>query len=212
MKQATAYDALNHAIFWPWGGSRHLRQRLVDTLQVRRGHRVLELGCGTGQVTARLLAAGATVVAVDALPPMLARAASRASQATFIQGDALTTDVGTDFDCVALSFVLHNFDGDGRIQLLRRSEAALAPGGRIGVLERSLPPGRRRAALWRRFLSALEPSPAAAEVLTNALEQDIAAAGLQIASQHSAAGGRARILVLRRSTASAHVPAGGHDG
>jgi SAM-dependent methyltransferase len=60
------YDAITVAIFL--GGSRRLRHRLVDTLEVSRGHRVLELGCGSGQVTEQLVAAGAMVTAVDALP------------------------------------------------------------------------------------------------------------------------------------------------
>lgn len=198
MKPATAYDAINHAIFWPWGGSGRLRQHLVDALALRPGDRVLELGCGTGQVTARLLAAGASVVAVDALPAMLERAAARAPQATYVLGDAVTTVVGADFDCVVLSFVLHNFDREGRTKLLRRSAAALAPGGHIGILDWSLPEGRRRAALWRRFVRALEPSTTAAEVLNGTLRADIAAADMAVVAERSAAGGRAQILLVRR--------------
>lgn len=79
MQVANAYDAVNAAIFLPSGGSRRVRQSLVNALEIRPGHRVLELGCGTGQVTARLLAAGADVVAVDALPSMLIGARRRAA-------------------------------------------------------------------------------------------------------------------------------------
>ena len=37
MALATAYDAVNAAIFLPSGGSRRLRQALVDALDVRPG-------------------------------------------------------------------------------------------------------------------------------------------------------------------------------
>jgi ubiquinone/menaquinone biosynthesis C-methylase UbiE len=195
---ATAYDAVNAAIFLPCGGSGRLRQRLVDDLEVRPGHRVLELGCGTGQVTTRLLAAGSDVVAIDQMPAMLTRARRRAPAATFVEGDALEEDVGGDYDRVVLSFVLHNFDADDRIRLLRRSAAALSATGRIGVLEWALPPGRARGALWRRFLSVLEPSPTAQQVLDGALDADIAAVGLHISDRRRAAGGRAQILIARR--------------
>jgi hypothetical protein len=40
---ATRYDAINTAIFLPSGGSRRLRQKLVDALDVGSGQRVLGL-------------------------------------------------------------------------------------------------------------------------------------------------------------------------
>lgn len=208
MALAAAYDAVNAAIFLPAGGSRRLRQSLVDALAVRPGQRVLELGCGTGQVTARLLAVGAHVVAVDELPAMLARARRRAPRATFVEGDAVDADVGGDYDLVVLSFVLHNFDADGRIRLLRRAEAALTETGRIGVLDWARPHGRIRGALWGRFLNLLEPAPTAQEVLAGALDTDIPAAGLQVDDRRPAAGGRTQILVVsRRSTTSGDLSA-----
>jgi ubiquinone/menaquinone biosynthesis C-methylase UbiE len=199
MTLAAYYDMVNAALFWPFGGSRRLRQRLVDALDVRAGQRVLDLGCGTGQVTARLLAAGASVVAVDALPEMLAGARRRAPGNALVQGDVLEADVGGGYDRVVLSFVLHNFDGDGRVQLLRRAVTALVPGGRVGVLEWALPHGRLRTHLWRRVLAALEPSPTVAELLDGALDTDIAIAGLHVLRHEFAAGGRTRILILARS-------------
>jgi ubiquinone/menaquinone biosynthesis C-methylase UbiE len=196
---ATRYDAVNTAMFLPWGGSRRLRRSLVDALAVGSGHRVLELGCGTGQVTARLLAAGADVVAVDALPAMLDRARTRAPGATFVEGDALEADVGDGFDRVVVSFVLHNFDRAGRVRLLQRAERALARDGRIGVLEWALPHGRARARLWRRFLRWLEPAPSVREVLDGSLPDDGAAAHLRVVDRRTRVGGRTQILVLRRS-------------
>jgi ubiquinone/menaquinone biosynthesis C-methylase UbiE len=197
---ATKYDALNTALFLPSGGSRRLRQRLVDALDVRPGQRVLELGCGTGQVTARLLAAGADVVAVDALPEMLAGARRRARGASLVQGDVVEADVGGGYDRVVLSFVLHSFDAAGRVRLLRRSSHALAPGGRVGVLDWALPSGAARGALWRRFLTALEPSQTVPDLLDGALDTDISAAGLQVVHRQLPAGGRTQILVLAGAT------------
>lgn len=193
---AAKYDALNTALFLPAGGSRRVRQRLVDALDVRPGQRALDLGCGTGQVTARLLAAGADVVAVDALPEMLAAARRRAPDATLLQGDIVDADVGGGYDRVVLSFVLHNCDAAGRVRLLSRAAALLAPGGRIGVLDWAVPRGRARGAAWRRFLDALEPSATVGDVLDGALDADAIAAGLHLHDHRPAAGGRAQILVL----------------
>ena len=53
-----AYDLLNTVIWLPTG-SRRLRRQFVGELPLHPGARVLELGCGTGQVTAELAARGA---------------------------------------------------------------------------------------------------------------------------------------------------------
>ncbi|MFC5136778.1 class I SAM-dependent methyltransferase [Actinomycetospora rhizophila] len=196
MSLARRYDALNAALFWSSGGSRRVRQRLPDTLEVEHGHHVLDLGAGTGQMTALLLEAGASVVAVDGMPSMLEGARRRAPAATLVEGDVLDADVGGDFDRVVLSFVLHNFDAEARVRLLRRAASALAVGGRVGVLDWALPPGRRRAALWRRVLAVIEPSPTVSDLLDGALETDIARAGLRAVRHEPVAGGRGQVLVL----------------
>lgn len=196
----TTYDLINTAIFLPSGGSGRLRQKLVDCLEIAPGDRVLELGCGSGQVTARLLDAGARVVAVDALAPMLDAARRRAPQATFVHGDAFSVDVGDGFHHVVLSFVLHNFDTGGRRRMLQRAADALRVGGRVGVLEWALPPFAAARALWRGFLHRLEPSPSVAEILDGALDDDFAAVGLAVLDRKRASLGRAQIVTLRKAT------------
>lgn len=52
-----------------------------------RGERVLELCCGTGEMTARLLARGFRVTAVDRSPAMLAYARKRADGAKIVAAD-----------------------------------------------------------------------------------------------------------------------------
>ena len=193
------YDALNTAIFLPWGGSRRIRRALVDSLEVSSRDRVVELGCGTGQVTELLVATGAEVVAVDQLPAMLVGAQRRAPQARIIEGDAMSAEVGGDFDRVVLAFVLHNFDGGGRVDLLRRSRSLLAEEGWVGVLEWGLPNGRWRSTAWRWFLHRLEPSPSVGEILDGALMADIAESGLRVVNGRRVAGGRARVLVLEHA-------------
>lgn len=204
MRLDTAYDLVNAAIFLPSGGSGRLRQELVDLLDIKPGNRVLELGCGTGQVTARLLAAGADVVAVDQLPAMLTVARSRAPDATFFEGDAIEADVGGGYDRVVLSFVLHGFDSADRTRLLQRAADALAPRGRIGILEWAQPAGRVRAVLWPRVLDALEPAPGLTrQLLAGALDTELPAAGLRIDIRRPTAGGRTQLLAASPVPASA---------
>lgn len=173
----------------------------MSFLDVRRGQRVLELGCGTGQVTVELLAAGAAVVAVDRLPAMLEAARRRAPAAAFVEGDV--TDVALDgpFDVVVLSFLLHSFDAEDRRALLRRCASVLAPAGHIGILDWSSPRDRRRASLWRRFITRLEPSPTAQDVVDGALRLDLAAEALTLERSRPVAGHRAEVLVVAATAA-----------
>jgi demethylmenaquinone methyltransferase/2-methoxy-6-polyprenyl-1,4-benzoquinol methylase len=196
MDLATRYDATNTLIFLPSGGSRRLRRQLVEALDVRPGQRALELGCGTGQATAELTAAGAQVVAVDALADMLVAARRRAPTASFVQGDAVGAEVGGGYDHVVIAFVLHNLDADGRVRLLRRAREALGRGGHVGILDWAVPSGAARGVLWRRFLAALEPSSTVPQILDGGLDLDIATAGLTIARRRRPAGGRTQLLVL----------------
>lgn len=195
MELARTYDVLNTVLFATSGGSRRVRQQLLDALGVKRGQRILELGCGTGQVTELLVAAGAEVTAVDALPAMLVGARRRAPAATFIEGDVLTAEVGGGFDAMVLSFLLHNFDARGRTAVLVRSRDALRTGGRVGILDWALPVGRWRAELWRKALAHIEPSPAVGDIVEGALFDGLADAGLRLRSVRSVAGGRAQVLI-----------------
>ena len=63
----THYDRINTALFLTVGGSRKVRAELVDALGVQGGSKVLELGCGTGQVTALLVEHGAEVLVLAAV-------------------------------------------------------------------------------------------------------------------------------------------------
>jgi malonyl-CoA O-methyltransferase len=57
------------------------------------GHRVLDLGCGTGRHAIRMAAAGAEVTGIDASPGMLRQARARTGHlgVTFVQGDLTAT-------------------------------------------------------------------------------------------------------------------------
>ena len=50
---------------------------LIDLLDPRPGERILDLGCGEGALTAKLLDAGAAVVGIDASPEQVAAARER---------------------------------------------------------------------------------------------------------------------------------------
>ncbi len=100
---------------------------VLDLLAPRPGERILDLGCGDGALTERLVAAGAVVVGVDASPEQVAAARRRGLDARVADGEALPFEA--EFDAVFSNAALH---------WMRRPEAviagvwrALRPGGRF---------------------------------------------------------------------------------
>jgi demethylmenaquinone methyltransferase/2-methoxy-6-polyprenyl-1,4-benzoquinol methylase len=110
-------------------------QELRPTLGFAPGQHVLELGCGTGQVTGWLLDAvrPGRVTAIDFAPAMLARARARGVPAEFRCADVCSDDLGTA--CYDMVFCLHAFphfrDPDLALRTLAR---ALKPDGRFILL------------------------------------------------------------------------------
>src|SRR4051812_26307799 len=79
------YDLLSRFVFASVGGLDALREGALAAIDIRSGMRVLELGCGNGVLTQKLVARGADVTAVDRSQRMLVRARRRAPAATFEQ-------------------------------------------------------------------------------------------------------------------------------
>jgi SAM-dependent methyltransferase len=100
---------------------------LVELLAPRPGERVLDLGCGDGFLTERLVALGCQVVAVDASPEQVEGARRRGLDARVARAEALP--FAAEFDAVFSNAVLHWVkDAAGAIAAVHR---ALRPGGRF---------------------------------------------------------------------------------
>jgi demethylmenaquinone methyltransferase / 2-methoxy-6-polyprenyl-1,4-benzoquinol methylase len=158
---AARYDLLNHVLSgnidkrWRRLVARTLRPSLVE------GARVLDVACGTGDLSLVLEGAGAArVVGLDFCRPMLEiarrKAVSDARHVPFIEGDALRLPFADEsFDVVTIAFGLRNLSSvEEGLRELRR---VLRPAGRIAVLEFSDPvvPGFR--ALFRFYFTRVLP-------------------------------------------------------
>lgn len=130
-----------------FGGDR-ARMTLVDHAHLQPGHRVLDIGCGTGTLLALLkrLHPDVDVTGIDPDPKALARARRKADRAAasirLDQGfaDALPYADAT-FDRVFSSFMLHHLEDQEQAATLREVRRVLAPAGSFHVLDFAAPEG-----------------------------------------------------------------------
>jgi trans-aconitate 2-methyltransferase len=78
---ATRYQA-RHSYVFAHGES------LIDLLQPRAGERILDLGCGSGQLTAKIAEGGADVIGIDRSEEMMAEARRNFPSLKFDVADA----------------------------------------------------------------------------------------------------------------------------
>jgi len=112
------------------------------TAFAQRPRRVLDIAAGHGMfgITIARQSPGARLVALD-WPNVLAVARENAAKAGVaerfdtIAGSAFDVDWGRDYDIVLLPNFLHHFDRPTNESLLRRAREALAPDGRVLVVE-----------------------------------------------------------------------------
>jgi trans-aconitate methyltransferase len=78
---------------------------VLELLAPCAGERILDLGCGDGVLTEKIVASGAAVVAVDAAPDMVAAARARGIDARVMEGQNLGFD--REFDAVFSNAALH---------------------------------------------------------------------------------------------------------
>jgi trans-aconitate 2-methyltransferase len=124
---ATRWDAglydERHAFVWQHGAA------LLELLGPRPGERVLDLGCGTGHLTAQVAAAGVEVVGIDLAPTMIEQARRTYPQLRFEVADARDFTFAEPFDAVLSNAALHWVRPPERaIACVHR---ALRPGGRF---------------------------------------------------------------------------------
>jgi len=104
-----------------------LGESLIEWLAPRAGERVLDLGCGDGALSQRLVALGCRVTGVDASPAFVDAASAAGLDARVMDGQALA--FAPEFDAVFSNAALHWMkDPDAVIDGVRR---ALLPGGRF---------------------------------------------------------------------------------
>lgn len=130
------YDLLTRALGMPT-----VYNNLIDQAGVIEGMSVLEIGCGTGNLTARVHRAHprATVVGVDPDPRALARAERKVSVGNgieFVRGYVQNLPFGDgEFDRILSSMMWHHLDQQTKTTAASEIFRVLRPGGSLHLVD-----------------------------------------------------------------------------
>jgi SAM-dependent methyltransferase len=119
----------------PGLGAVDLSARLLDVAGDVRASRILDVGCGTGELCRLLSERGASVVGVDLCSNLVDRARREAPASAFCKANAEDLPFGSaSFDLVTSLLVLHYLSDPRRA--LSEIARVLMPGGRLLLCDR----------------------------------------------------------------------------
>jgi trans-aconitate methyltransferase len=119
---AALYDG-KHSFVWKYGSG------VIELLAPQPGERILDLGCGTGHLTAQIAAAGAEVVGIDKSLVMIEEARKNYPNLRFELADGADFAFEAPFDAIFSNAALHWMTEPERVVVCIAQ--ALKPGGRL---------------------------------------------------------------------------------
>jgi ubiquinone/menaquinone biosynthesis C-methylase UbiE len=119
-----------------------VHSKLIRQAAISSGHRVLEIGCGTGNlaILAKKLNPTAEVAGIDPDPKALARARQKAQRNhVTLQFDSGFSEEllypDASFDRILSAFMLHHVKPEGKPLTLRQAFRVLKPGGSLHLVD-----------------------------------------------------------------------------
>ena len=140
---AAGHDALlpGYDLLTRLFGFNRVHETLIAQAELADGHRVLEIGCGTGNlaIRAKNTHPAVSVVGSDPDPLALSRAQRKAAQLNgirFERGYAQRLPYADgEFDRVLSSMMLHHLDDDAKSAAAAEVFRVLRPGGRLHLVD-----------------------------------------------------------------------------
>jgi demethylmenaquinone methyltransferase/2-methoxy-6-polyprenyl-1,4-benzoquinol methylase len=188
------YDGVSRIAALSVGGEGRLRRLVLQGLALSANSKVLDLCCGSGQVTRILVQNFKSVVGLDASPLSLKRSRRNVPEADYIQAFAEEIPLSdNDFDLVHTSMALHEMQPDQLKQILAEVHRILKPGGVFVLIDFHQP---QNPLLWpgvALFFTLFE-TETAWQLLNQDLSALLQSAGFQILSTHFHAGGSLQVI------------------
>ncbi len=163
-----SYDLINHVV--TLGLDRRWRRLVAKVCLEESPLRVLDLGCGTGDLTIHLALRAekdTEITGLDYSLPMLERAWWKAGRAglggrvKFVHGEATRLPFPDGYlDCVGISFAFRNLTYKNPLRLPHLAEVrrVLRPGGRYVIVESSQPANRIIRTLFHLYMRIVAQS------------------------------------------------------
>lgn len=104
---------------------------VLDLIDAAPGSHVVDLGCGNGALSEKLIARGYRVTAIDASSDMLAQARALHPDIAFVQADATDFTLSEPADAIFSNAVFHWIDRDRQPLLAASLARNLRPGGQL---------------------------------------------------------------------------------
>ncbi|MBL8206326.1 MAG: methyltransferase domain-containing protein [Blastocatellia bacterium] len=121
---SSLYDQ-KHSFVYKYG------EDVLGLLEPKPGERILDVGCGTGHLTAQIAEAGATVVGLDSSAAMIDTAQAAYPHLKFVQADASDFSFDEPFDAVFSNAALHwVLQAEAAVKCMSH---ALRSGGRLVI-------------------------------------------------------------------------------
>lgn len=106
-----------------------MAEGLLDLLAAQPDERIVDIGCGTGHLTAKIAATGAKITGIDRSPEMIRQAREAYPQIRFEVADATNIGLQESFDAVFSNATLHWIREPELV--IREVACLLRPGGRF---------------------------------------------------------------------------------
>jgi ubiquinone/menaquinone biosynthesis C-methylase UbiE len=169
---------------------RAFRHRLIAQAAIENGHRVLDVGCGTGTLAVwiRQAVPGAVVTGIDGDEKILAIARRKAQRT----GLEIRFDHGMSFELpyadasferVVSTLMLHHLTRDEKLRTLREIGRVLVPDGELHVADFG-PPSGRLARIVSGFFGHFHGTHHAGDYLDGSLPKLFEEAGLEQVRHH----------------------------
>ncbi len=140
---ANIYDIVNYFVFMIFGGGNNLRNEIADMAKLKEAKSVLDVGCGTGNLSleiVRRLPFGGHVIGIDAGERMVTLAKNKLHNAQspiqFLRVSAGNISFKDEvFNCVFNVFLLHHLPMELKIAAFNEMYRVLKKGGELVTVD-----------------------------------------------------------------------------
>lgn len=135
---------------YPFAGYDQVVEAVVALAQISSEHDVLDIGAGTGNLTAKLVDQSGEVWGTDFSEKMLIKAREKVPQAHFVRWDvqdSWPSELPARFDRIVSTYVFHEFDDSEKLRLLvDLAQNRLNSSGRLVIGDIAFPDENGQAA------------------------------------------------------------------